>query len=289
MAHAIHARRELRGPRALIDEADQAVEQLRHAVVLERGAKEDRVHATPRHEPPLRRGRKRPRLEVLVERRLVRHRRGLAGELGGLHAAVGEPRAKLMQNLGALLWASALGQEVRLVHKDDRGDAAAGEQPPQGLGVALHPVVCAHHEQGIVKRGERALGLRAKVHVPRRVDEHEARAVVDELRLRAEDGDPAVALHRVGIQVRVAAVHAPERADAPGVVEHGLRERRLARVHVRKYADNRLPHSPLLGTKGTGDFVPTSRPAPCHFPAPARRAPSPGPSCPSFRRDPHLN
>ena len=84
------------------------------------------MHATPRHEPPLRRGRKRARLEVLVERRLVRHRRGLAGELGGLYAAVGEPRAKLVQDPGALLWASALGHEVRLVHKDDRGDAAAG-------------------------------------------------------------------------------------------------------------------------------------------------------------------
>ncbi len=249
VAHAVHARRELTGPLALLDELRQAVEEPLHAVVLERGAKEDREGAPLRHEPADRPGRERARLKVLVERRVVGHGRRLAREVICRHAALRQPRAELGNDPGALLGGAAIGQKVGLVHKDERGDAAAREQAPQGLGVALDAVASAHHEQGVVERGERALRLGAEVDVARRVDEHEAHAGVLELGLRAEDRDTAGALHRVGVQMRVAAVHPPERADAPGVVEHGLRERGLARVDVGEYADDRLLQALLLAVR----------------------------------------
>ena len=115
--------------------------------------------------------------------------------------------------------------------------------------MALHAVVCAHHQDGVVERGERALGLRGEVHVAGCVNEHEVGAVFlvgarpVERRAGREDRDPAVPLHGIGVQVGAAAVHATGVANGPRGGEHGLRERGLARVDVRQEPHDRLPHA----------------------------------------------
>ena len=52
--------------------------------------------------------------------------------------------------------------------------------------------------------------------------------------LLGKDRDAAAALLRVGIEKRIPVVDAPEGADDARLIEHGLRQRRLARVHMRE-------------------------------------------------------
>lgn len=80
----------------------------------------------------------------------------------------------------------------------------------------------------------------------RSVDEHEARIPVLDHCLRREDGDAALALDCIGIQVRVAVIDASAGADLPRVEEHCLGKRGLTCIHMRQDADNCLLHAFLL-------------------------------------------
>ena len=77
-----------------------------------------------------------------------------------------------------------------------------------------------------------------------RVHEHEVGAVPVERRAGREDRDAALALHGVGVQMRVAGVHAAGAANGARRGKHRLRERGLARVDVRQKPHDRLPHAP---------------------------------------------
>lgn len=93
----------------------------------------------------------------------------------------------------------------------------------------------------------RVLGVfvppRQKINMPRSVDEHEARIPMLDHRLRREDGDAALALDCIGIQVRVAVIDASAGADLPRVEEHCLGKRGLTCIHMRQDADNCLLHA----------------------------------------------
>ena len=240
---AVHARGELVGPAALRDQPREDVEQLRHALAAQGRPEQHGKDRTQREEPQDRAAGDRPALQVLVERALVRGGGLLSGDrVPGkqrrrVQAAGREPLGELGEKR---LSAGVL--QVALAHEDQRGDVVALEELPHGLGVALHAIVGAHHQDRRVECGHGALRLRGEVHVAGRVHEREANSLPVELGLRREDRDAALALHRVGVEVGAAVVHAPRGADGARGGEHGLRERGLARVHVGEKPNHRLPH-----------------------------------------------
>lgn len=145
-----------------------------HSVVAQRRAEEDREERPLGHQATQHLHRERARLQVLLERRLVRRggliqRARVAREQRGrVDAARREPRGELGEKLF-----SPWVLEVALVHEDEGRNPVADEQLPERLGVALHAVVCAHHQDCAVEGPQRALRLRGEVHVAGGVHEHE--------------------------------------------------------------------------------------------------------------------
>lgn len=66
------------------------------------------------------------------------------------------------------------------------------------------------------------------------IEQHQRAARQGQDGLLGKDRDAAAALLRVGIEKRIPVVDAPEGADDARLIEHGLRQRRLARVHMGK-------------------------------------------------------
>ena len=133
--------------------------------------------------------------------------------------------------------------QIHLVDEDERRDVVTVEQAPQRLGVSLDTVVGANDQNRIIERLECSFRLGRKIDMPRGVDEHEARIPALDHCLRREDGDAALALDCIGIQVRVAVIDASAGADLPRVEEHCLGKRGLTCIHMRQDADNCLLHT----------------------------------------------
>ena len=108
--------------------------------------------------------------------------------------------------------------------------------------MALDAVVRPDDEHRVVQRLQGPLGLGGEVDVPGRVKQHEVGARPVQIGLLGEDGDAALALHRIGIEMRIPLVHAPLAADGAGTVEQRLGERGLARVDVGDKTDDGLGH-----------------------------------------------
>ena len=92
------------------------------------------------------------------------------------------------------------------------------EQPPQRLGVALHPVGAAHDQYGRIQHLQRALGLSRKVDMPRRIQQRKGSIPIGKFSLLGQNGDAARTFQGIGVQKGVAMVHTSQLAHRPGPI-----------------------------------------------------------------------
>ena len=118
------------------------------------------------------------------------------------------------------------------------------QQAPEHPHLPVHAVRRADHQNGAVQNAQHALHLRGEIRVSRRIQQCIAALHVSPLRheprLLGEDRDASLFFHLIGIQERVAVVHAPGIPDRSRDVEQRLGERRLARVHVSQDAEDQI-------------------------------------------------
>ena len=243
MAHSVHARGKIARPDALLDKLAHTIQQLGHALVLEGRSVKAREEGAPAHQSAKRRQRERSLAQIFFERPLIKRggvllRGAFRQKLLGIQAALTQTTLQLGSNRlapGVL--------QIHLVDEDERRDVVAVEQTPQRLGVSLDAIVGTNDQNRIIERLECSFRFGRKIDMPRSVDEHEARITMLDHYLRREDGDAALALDCIGIQVRVAVIDASAGADLSRVEEHCLGKRGLTCIHVRQDADNCLLHA----------------------------------------------
>ena len=126
--------------------------------------------------------------------------------------------------------------DVHLVDEHDRRHLIAPQQLPERRGMPLHARRAAHDQHGAVEHLQRPLHLGGKIDVAGGIEQRQRAARQGQDGLLGKDRDAAAALLRVGIEKRIPVVDAPEGADDARLIEHGLRQRRLARVHMREQA-----------------------------------------------------
>lgn len=183
----------------------------------------------------------RPVLQIALQRVLAAE----GGRLVPLRRRGGEVHAPLVQpgfqprQQGGLV----RPRQIHLVDKQEGGHAVALQQPPEGVGVALHAVGAADDQDGAVQHLEGALHLAGKVRVTRRVQQGELRPVHREHRLLGKDSNAPGALHGVGVQKGVLVIHPPQLFQAPAGVEQPLAEGGFPRVHMGQNAYNQFVHS----------------------------------------------
>ena len=183
-AHAVDARGKLRAPCLFAHQRAYAIQQLVHALVLERRAGKAGKELALDNHARQRRGGKLTRLKKLLERRLVQRSSVLLNspahqQFAGIQAALGETLPKLcQQNIAAGIL------QIDFVDKDERRNVIARKQTPQGFGVPLHAVVGAHNQNRIVERAQCALRLGRKIDVAGRIHKHDAGIAVVEHGLR---------------------------------------------------------------------------------------------------------
>ena len=119
---------------------------------------------------------------------------------------------------------------VELVDHDDPGQPQPGRRPPGILGLGLHAVGGAHHDDGQVDVGQGGEHLAGEVGVPGRVQQ----VHLDPVHL--EGGQPGrdrqLARHLLGFEVHDggALLHRPPARDGPGRRQQGLGQRGLPRT-----------------------------------------------------------
>ena len=104
----------------------------------------------------------------------------------------------------------------------------------------LHAVGCGNHQNGVVGKGQSALGLGGKVHVAGGVQKDDIAGLGGEARLLGEDGDAPFSFHGVVVQIGGAVVYATAGAEPARQVQKGFGEGGLARIHVGEDADGEL-------------------------------------------------
>ena len=122
----------------------------------------------------------------------------------------------------------------------------ARQQTPKCFGVRLHAVRPADHQHRVVQNLQRALHLRRKVHMSRRVQQGDRRIRQRQLRLLRENRNAALALERECIQKGIPMIHTSELFQCAGGEQQRFRKRGFPRVHVCKDADYKSFHSFLL-------------------------------------------
>ncbi|MPM41176.1 hypothetical protein SDC9_87826 [bioreactor metagenome] len=98
-----------------------------------------------------------------------------------------------------------------------------------------------HEQQNAVHHLEDALHLAAEVRVTRRIDDVDARVLIDDRRVLGENGDPALALEIVGIHNALDVLFAS--AQYARVAQHLIDQRGLAVVDMRDDGDVSNLHS----------------------------------------------
>ena len=225
-------RAELRAPRRLVHEPAQRVQKRVHARLPQRGAEQAREHPPVRDERRDLRVGKRAGGEITLHQRLV-----------GQGKLLVELRLRLRKINAALVQLRAdSGKQrvpirrlhVHFVEKQDDRHLIAPQQPPERDGVTLDARRAADNEHSAVEHLQRPLHLGRKIHMARRVEQRQRAAGQRKNGLLGKDRDAPAALLRVGVEKRIAVVDAAKRADDACPVKHGLRQRRLARVHMGK-------------------------------------------------------
>ena len=260
-AHTVDARGKLRVPCPFTHQRAYTIQQLVHALVLERRTGKTGKELALGNHARQRCDGKLTRLEKLLERRLVQRSSVLLNgttrqQFVGIQATFGKPPAELRQQ-----YIVTRVLKIDLVDKDERRDVIARKQAPQGLGVPLHAIVGAHNQNRVVERTQRALRLGRKIDMPRCIHEHDVGIAMVEHSLRRENRNAALALDRVSVQMRIAIVHATALANATRVEQHGLGQRGLAGIDMRQDSNDRLLRhgSPLIASPShaaTGVLVP---------------------------------
>ena len=260
-ADTIDARGKLRVPCLFTHQRAYAVQQLVHALVLERRAGKTWKELALGNHARQRCDRKLTRLKKLLERRLVQRSSVLLNgaarqQFVGIQAALGKTLPKLCQQDIA---AGIL--QINFVDIDKRRDVITCKQTPQGFGMTLYAIVGTHNQNRVVERAQRALRLGRKIDMPRRIHEHDVGIAMVEHGLRREDRNATLTLDRVRVQMRIAIVHAAALANATRVEQHGLGQRGLAGIDMRQDSNDRLLRhgSPLIASPShaaTGILVP---------------------------------
>ena len=260
-AHAVDASGKLRVPRLFAHQRAYAIQQLVHALVLERRAGKAGKELALGNHARQRCDRKLACFKKLLERRLVQRSSVLLNgaarqQFVGIQAAFGKALPELcQQNIAAGIL------QIDFVDIDERRNVIARKQAPQGFGVPLHAVVGAHNQNRVVERAQCALRLGRKIDMPWCIHEHNVGIAMVEHGLRRENRDATLALDRVRIQMRIAIVHAAALANATRVEQHGLGQRGLAGIDMRQDSNDRLLRhgSPLITSPShaaTGVLVP---------------------------------
>jgi len=215
-----------------LHEAAQRVQQRVHALPLQGGTKEARKHL------PVRDGGRDLRVrdpaggEIFIEQRIVTEGQfflKLRLRLRKVDAALVELLPEALQK-GVMVGRA----DVHLVDEHDRRHLIAPQQLPERRGMPLHARRAAHDQHGAVEHLQRPLHLGGKIDVAGGIEQRQRAARQGQDGLLGKDRDAAAALLRVGIEKRIPVVDAPEGADDARLIEHGLRQRRLARVHMRE-------------------------------------------------------
>ena len=182
-------------------------------------------------------------LQILRQRLLAGRGRLLKEGLPGaaeVHEALPQAGAQSGEQAGALHAPAA--HQIHLVDKEKNRHTAALQKLPKGAGVGLDAVGAADDQDGAVYHLQGPLHLRGEVHVARRVQQRSLRLPKGEDRLLGEDGDAPLPLQRLRVQEGVLVVHPAQGADGAGLIEQGLGQRGLPRVHVGQYPDNQFLH-----------------------------------------------
>ena len=133
--------------------------------------------------------------------------------------------------------------EVHFVEEEEGGDAVAGEELPEGAAVALDAVRPTDDEDGAVQHRQDPLRLGGEVHMAGGVQQLDLRVSGGEGGFLCVDGDAPLPLLDVGIQEGVPVVHPAQFPDGAALVEQGLGEGGLARVHVCKHTYTTMLHN----------------------------------------------
>ena len=222
-----------------------SVQQLLHPFCLEGGAEVHRKQLPLHHQGrQLLPGQLFPG-QVALHQFFAAQGRSLPPGLGvcHIHKALAQTILQLPEKLSlAGVWL------VHLVDKDKDGHPRLLQQPPQGLGVALHPVGGADHQDGTVQHLQGPLGLSGEVHVSRRVHQGQLQLPPAQNGLLGVDGNAPFPLQLLSVQKGIPVVHPPQGADGSGHVEHGLGQGGLSRVHMGQNAGCQSSHwvFPLL-------------------------------------------
>ena len=113
--------------------------------------------------------------------------------------------------------------QIALVQKQHyRNAPRAGERIEQRC-MRANAVRRVHHQHRRIQRHQRALCLLRKIDVAGRIDQRISPAVVNKIGLIGKHGNSPRAFNRIGIQHRIAPVHAAERAHRSRQIEYALR------------------------------------------------------------------
>ena len=123
---------------------------------------------------------------------------------------------------------------IHLVEEENDRHLIAPQQPPERDGVALNARRTADDEHSAIEHLQRPLHLGRKIHMSRRVKQRQRAAGQREDSLLGKDRDTSAAFLRVGVEKCIAVIDAAKRTDHARPIEHCLRQRRLARVHMGK-------------------------------------------------------
>ena len=104
----------------------------------------------------------------------------------------------------------------------------------------LHAVRAADDQNGAVHHLQGTLHLRGKVHVSRRVQQRDMGIRQGQQRLLGEDGDAALPLLHIVVEIRIAVVNAPHGAQRAALIEQRLAQRGLSGIHVGQQANGNV-------------------------------------------------
>ena len=98
--------------------------------------------------------------------------------------------------------------------------------------MSLCPIGTIDHEDRIVHHGQGLLHLSGKIHMTRGIKEGHRDILKLKTRHLREDGDAALLLHLVGIEVRVTLIDPSQLLNTSGSIENPLRQRRLPSIYM---------------------------------------------------------
>ena len=104
----------------------------------------------------------------------------------------------------------------------------------------LHSVWGGDHQNGVVGKGQSALGLCGEIHVAGGIQKNDVTALGGEAGLLGKNRDASLPLHGIVVQIGIAVIHSPTGAELARRVQKSLGQGGLSRIHVGEDADGQL-------------------------------------------------